>query len=159
MTKKTIVEMMLDFEGKEDNPNYFTIPKHWGKEFEHKKEINNKGWIFELTEIYKMFEGDLDSGGPGRYGIIDLDLIRTPGKTLAEELYNDKPTLLRHTEKVGGDDYRLQIIPIVDFIHLIYNSLEKFAKSQNAIKVYEARLNKMYENEIADILEYGNSHP
>jgi hypothetical protein len=154
MNKKHIVYMDFDFEEEEDSEDFFAIPKEWGKEFKNKKTINNKNWVFEISESYEMFEGDLDIGLPGRYGKLELDLLETPCKTLAQKLYNDSPNLLRHTENVDGDKCG-SVIPIVEMIHLVYDRLASFVRSDKAIEIYEARLNEMYKDRIKDINKYG----
>jgi len=164
VAKKNIVNILFDFDGSDDdNPDFFAIPKGWGKEFKHTKKIDNKGWIFELSESYSMFEGDLDTGLAGRNGEVILDLVRTPLYTLPECVYNSGPKLLRHKEEVDGDEYNIDIIPMVDFIHLIYNKLGRFVKSQDAINIYRARIQEIYKKDIYDILKekaaYQNACP
>lgn len=126
----------------------------WGEEFEHSEEISKKGWDFKLTKEYRLWECE---GIPGRTGTVSFEVLRAPGKTLAQRLYNDdKKNKMGYTEKIDGDIYGSNLVPMQEMINLVYNKLEILIQSNEIFGVCEQSLKDFYKRKIATIKKYGS---
>jgi len=85
---------------------YIIGDKGWGERFDNQKEIENKGWVFRAYEQYIpiVWKDDFKNV---RRGILGIELVKTPGRTIAQKLYNDSEEKIEFIEKIRCEEEKL----------------------------------------------------